>query len=44
MYGIGYSARTTRKGAEVMFFRESLEVPPLVGPIASIEEPLGLPF
>lgn len=38
VYGIGYSARTSRRGAEVMFFCESLEVPPLVGAIAPIEE------
>jgi DNA adenine methylase len=39
IYGIGYSARTTRRGAEVMFFDENLVVPPLVGAIAPIEEP-----
>lgn len=30
-YGLGYSARETREGAEVMFFREGLTVPPLMG-------------
>lgn len=44
IYGIGYSARRTRKGAEVMFFGENLEVPPLVGAISPIEEPSGLPL
>lgn len=38
VYGIGYSARTTRQGAEVMFFSEGLEIPPLVGAISPIEE------
>jgi DNA adenine methylase len=42
-YSIGYSARTTRKGSEVMFFCENLEIPPLVGAITPIEE-LGLPL
>lgn len=39
VYSIGYSARTTRQGAEVMFFGDKLEVPPLVGAIVPIEEP-----
>lgn len=30
-YGLGYSARDTRQGAEVMFFDEALLVPPLAG-------------
>jgi DNA adenine methylase len=38
IYGIGYSARSTRQGSEVMFFSEGLEVPPLVGAISPIEE------
>lgn len=38
VYSIGYSARTTSQGAEVMFFCDALDVPPLVGAIKSIEE------
>ncbi len=30
-YGLGYSARETREGSEVMFFRPGLVVPPLMG-------------
>jgi DNA adenine methylase len=33
-YGIGYSARSARRGSEVMFFSDGLEVPPLVGSIS----------
>lgn len=32
-YDIGYSARSSRQGSEIMFFSESLRVPPLFGPI-----------
>ena len=39
VYGIGYSARTTSRGAEVMFFCDALDVPPLVGAVEPIEEP-----
>ena len=35
-YRIGYSARSTRQGAEIMFFCNSLKVPQLVGPIKEI--------
>lgn len=35
-YYIGYSARTSRQGAEIMFFCDSLQVPQLVGPIKEI--------
>jgi DNA adenine methylase len=35
-YGVGYSARKARQGAEVMFFSDALEIPSLVGPIAPI--------
>ena len=38
IYGIGYSARTTRQGSEVMFFSENLHVPPLVGAVSAIEQ------
>jgi DNA adenine methylase len=38
IYNIGYSARTARQGAEVMFFCENLEIPPLVGAVAPVEE------
>jgi DNA adenine methylase len=37
-YHIGYSARTSRQGAEIMFFCESLDVPQLVGSIKAIRE------
>jgi len=33
IYDIGYSARSARKGSEVMFFREGLKVPPLLGKV-----------
>lgn len=39
IYSIGYSARDTRKGSEVMFFSDKLTVPPLVGPVVATEEP-----
>ncbi len=32
-YGLGYSARESRAGSEVMFFRDGLVVPPLMGPM-----------
>ena len=38
IYGIGYSARSTREGSEVMFFSESLHVPPLTGAVTCIEQ------
>jgi DNA adenine methylase len=34
-YGLGYSARETRAGSEVMFFRDGLIVPRLMGPMFS---------
>jgi DNA adenine methylase len=37
-YRIGYSARSSRQGAEVMFFSDSLQVPQLVGAIKQIRE------
>jgi DNA adenine methylase len=36
-YGIGYSARATKKGAEVMFFQDGMTIPSLVGPLTLIE-------
>lgn len=39
VYSIGYSARDTRRGSEVMFFSDRLKAPPLVGPITTQEEP-----
>jgi DNA adenine methylase len=39
IYGIGYSARTIRRGAEVMFFCDSLKVPPLIGAVVPNEQP-----
>lgn len=44
IYNIGYSARATRQGSEVMFFCDSLKVPPLVGAVAATEEPSFLPL
>jgi DNA adenine methylase len=38
IYGIGYSARDTRQGSEVMFFSENINVPPLVGAVTPIEQ------
>jgi DNA adenine methylase len=38
IYGIGYSARGSRTGSEVMFFSDKLSVPPLVGAVTPIEE------
>jgi DNA adenine methylase len=38
VYSIGYSARTTSQGTEVMFFSDALDVPPLVGAIVAIDE------
>jgi DNA adenine methylase len=35
-YGLGYSARTAREGAEVIFFCNTLKVCPLVGPFKLI--------
>lgn len=37
-YRIGYSARSSRQGAEIMFFSDSLQVPQLVGAIKQIKE------
>lgn len=39
IYDIGYSARSTRTGREVMFFSKTLEVPSLVGAIKLVEAP-----
>lgn len=36
-YDIGYSARSATKGREVMFFSESLQIPPLVGAVELVE-------
>jgi len=36
-YSLGYSARSAREGAEVIFFSDSLRVCPLVGPFVSIK-------
>lgn len=38
VYDIGYSARSTRQGSEVMFFVDGLKVPPIVGPIILTED------
>jgi DNA adenine methylase len=32
-YDVGYSARSSHQGSEVMFFCDGLQVPPLVGPV-----------
>ncbi|WP_442786105.1 hypothetical protein [Methylorubrum sp. SL192] len=37
-YDIGYSARTTRKGTEIMFFDDSLHIPDLAGPISLVTD------
>lgn len=36
VYNVGYSARTSRIGKEVMFFSPNLTIPPLAGPIQKI--------
>ena len=38
IYNIGYSARNSREGAEVMFFSKRLSVPALVGAVKPIEQ------
>jgi DNA adenine methylase len=38
VYGVGYSARESRAGAEVMFFCRDLEVPPLTGAMFPIRK------
>jgi DNA adenine methylase len=38
-YSIGYSARNSRQGSEVMFFCDTLNAPPMTGPINVSEEP-----
>jgi len=43
IYSIGYSARGTRQGSEVMFFSDTLKVPPLVGPVVPSEHPPYMP-
>jgi hypothetical protein len=43
IYSIGYSARGTRQGSEVMFFSDTLKVPPLVGPVIPSEQPPYMP-
>jgi len=37
-YNIGYSARGTRQGSEVMFFSDDMKIPPLVGPVVPTED------
>jgi DNA adenine methylase len=37
-YSIGYSARSSRQGAEIMFFSQSLRVPQVIGAIKQIKE------
>ncbi len=36
VYNVGYSARETRTGKEVMFFAPALDIPDLVGPIQQV--------
>lgn len=38
-YSIGYSARTSRTGSEVMFFKDGLRVPPLHLPMRPLSAP-----
>jgi DNA adenine methylase len=38
VYDIGYSARSSRQGSEVMFFADELKVPPLAGSITLTED------
>jgi len=41
VYGIGYSARESREGSEIMFFSDALKMVPLVGPFRLIR---GVPM
>lgn len=38
VYDIGYSARSSRQGSEVMFFEDGLKVPSVVGPVTLTED------
>ena len=42
IYNIGYSARSSRVGSEVMFFSKGMKIPPLVGPIQVTEDNAGI--
>jgi DNA adenine methylase len=42
VYSIGYSARSSSQGSEVMFFGRGLKVPPLVGPIKMTDDHAGI--
>jgi DNA adenine methylase len=42
IYNIGYSARSSRIGSEVMFFSKGMKIPPLVGPIQVTEDNAGI--
>jgi hypothetical protein len=42
VYNIGYSARSASQGSEVMFFCDTLKVPPLIGPIQLTEDHAGV--
>lgn len=42
VYNIGYSARSSTQGSEVMFFGQGLKVPPLIGPIQMTEDHAGI--
>jgi DNA adenine methylase len=42
IYDIGYSARAAHQGSEVMFFCDSLKVPPLIGPVQITESHLRM--
>lgn len=42
VYNIGYSARSASQGSEVMFFRDGMKVPPLIGPIKITEDHAGI--
>jgi len=42
VYSIGYSARSSSQGSEVMFFGRGLKVPPLVGPIKMTGDHAGI--
>jgi len=42
VYDIGYSARSSSLGSEVMFFSDHLKVPPLIGPIRITEDNAGI--
>ena len=40
VYSLGYTARDAREGSEIMFFSDSLDIAPLIGPFKLLEAPV----